>query len=394
LGEINAQVEDSLSGVRVVRSFTNEPLEQERFAQGNAQFTQLKAGAYFNMSCFSGGVELFSNIFNLITLVCGGYFVIRGQMSAGMLTAFLLYVGLFLQPIRKLTALVETYQRGMASFARFAEIMLVRPDIADREGARDAGELRGDIKFDHVSFRYNEGKAVLTDVCLDIRPGETIALVGPSGGGKSTLCNLIPRFYEAQSGAITIDGMDIRDMTQRSLRQNIGIVQQDVFLFSGTVRENIAYARDGASDDEIIAAASAAGAHAFIEQLPMGYDTYVGQRGVKLSGGQKQRVAIARIFLKNPPILLLDEATSALDNQTERIIQAALYDLSRQRTTLVIAHRLATIRGADRILVMTDEGVVESGDHAQLMELGGLYATLYNMQFEGMDEAIEDDTDE
>ena len=385
LGEINAGVEDSLSGVRVVKSFTNEEYEKKKFAVGNDRFTKVKDNTYYVMAHFHTMIGLFSNIFYLVTLVGGSYLVIKGEMSAGNLTAFILYVNLFLSPLQKITNLLETYQRGMAAFTRFAEIMSIKPDIEDKPGAAALPRPKGDIRFEHVSFRYNDSKAVLDDVNFDIYAGHTVALVGPSGGGKTTLCNLIPRFYDVTGGRITIDGHDIRDVTLKSLRDNIGIVQQDVFLFGGTVRDNILYGRPDATDEEVIEAAKLADAHEFIMKFENGYDTIVGQRGIKLSGGQKQRIAIARIFLKNPPILLLDEATSALDNATERIIQKSLSRLSENRTSLVIAHRLATIRNADCIFVMTDEGIAECGNHKQLIEKNGLYAQLYNSQFEGLE---------
>ena len=385
LGEINAGVEDSLSGVRVVKSFTNEDYENAKFAAGNQRFTKVKANTYYVMARFHTMIGLFSNAFYLVTLIGGAYFVLKGEMSAGNLAAFILYVNLFLSPLQKITNLIETYQRGMASFTRFADIMDIKPAIEDRPGAKQMSRPNGDIRFEHVSFRYNDSQTVLDDLNFEIYAGHTVALVGPSGGGKTTLCNLIPRFYDVTGGRILIDGQDIRDVTLKSLRENIGIVQQDVFLFGGTVRENILYGRPGASDEDVIAAAKLADAHDFIMHFPEGYDTVVGQRGVKLSGGQKQRIAIARIFLKNPPILLLDEATSALDNETERIIQRSLSRLSENRTSLVIAHRLATIRNADCIFVMTDEGIVESGNHQQLLEKNGMYARLYNSQFEGLE---------
>ena len=385
LGEINAGVEDSLSGVRVVKSFTNEDYENAKFEAGNQRFTKVKANTYYVMARFHTMIGLFSNAFYLVTLIGGAYFVLKGEMSAGNLAAFILYVNLFLSPLQKITNLIETYQRGMASFTRFADIMDIKPAIEDRPGAKQMSRPNGDIRFEYVSFRYNDSQTVLDDLNFEIYAGHTVALVGPSGGGKTTLCNLIPRFYDVTGGRILIDGQDIRDVTLKSLRENIGIVQQDVFLFGGTVRENILYGRPGASDEDVIAAAKLADAHDFIMHFPEGYDTVVGQRGVKLSGGQKQRIAIARIFLKNPPILLLDEATSALDNETERIIQRSLSRLSENRTSLVIAHRLATIRNADCIFVMTDEGIVESGNHQQLLEKNGMYARLYNSQFEGLE---------
>ena len=385
LGEINAGVEDSLSGVRVVKSFPNEDYENAKFEAGNQRFTKVKANTYYVMARFHTMIGLFSNAFYLVTLIGGAYFVLKGEMSAGNLAAFILYVNLFLSPLQKITNLIETYQRGMASFTRFADIMDIKPAIEDRPGAKQMSRPNGDIRFEHVSFRYNDSQTVLDDLNFEIYAGHTVALVGPSGGGKTTLCNLIPRFYDVTGGRILIDGQDIRDVTLKSLRENIGIVQQDVFLFGGTVRENILYGRPGASDEDVIAAAKLADAHDFIMHFPEGYDTVVGQRGVKLSGGQKQRIAIARIFLKNPPILLLDEATSALDNETERIIQRSLSRLSENRTSLVIAHRLATIRNADCIFVMTDEGIVESGNHQQLLEKNGMYARLYNSQFEGLE---------
>ena len=383
LGDINAKVEDSLSGVRVVKSFTGEEHERERFAEGNHSFTLVKAKAYLVMTQFSFAMNLFSGLMPICTLIIGGIFLIRREIGLGELTAFLLYVELFLKPLRTLENLTETYQRGMASFARFDEMMQQRPTILDKPDAVEVGRLKGKIEFADVGFGYNENSKVLRDINLTMEEGSVVALVGPSGGGKTTLCNLIPRFYELSMGAVTIDGIDVRDMTQKSLRQNIGIVQQDVYLFSGTVKENIAYGKMGATDDEIMEAAKRADAHDFIMAMENGYDTAVGQRGVKLSGGQKQRIAIARIFLKNPPILLLDEATSALDNETERIVQESLFQLSENRTTLIIAHRLATIRSADFILVMTDEGIVERGTHQELLAIDGLYARLYNAQFDG-----------
>ena len=383
VADINARVEDSISGVRVVKSFTNEWYEKEKFERDNRNFRRSKQRSFRVMAQFFSGVNFFSNLINLVVLSFGGYFVYRGQITLGTLVGFLLYVNMFLQPVRRISILVETYQRGMAGFHRFVETLQIKPDIVDRKDARPAGRLRGEIVFDRVTFSYNRDRSIIENVSLHIAPGETVALVGPSGAGKTTICNLIPRFYDVQKGSIRIDGVDVRDFTQRSLRQNIGIVQQDVFLFTGTIRENIAYGKIDTTDEEIIAAAKQANAHEFIMELEKGYDTYAGERRVMLSGGQRQRIAIARIFLKNPPILILDEATSALDSETEAVIQDALFKLSQNRTTLVIAHRLATVRRADRILVLTDDGIVEEGTHAQLLEKDGYYARLYRAQFAG-----------
>ncbi|NLA26582.1 MAG: ABC transporter ATP-binding protein [Firmicutes bacterium] len=383
VADINARVEDSISGVRVVKSFTNERYEKEKFEKDNWNFRLAKQRSYRIMAVFFSGVNLFANLISLVVLFCGGYFVHRGLITLGTLVGFLLYVNMFLQPIRRFSVLVETYQRGMAGFHRFVETLQIEPDIVDKKDARRADRLRGEISFEGVTFSYDRDKSIFQDVSLSIAPGETVALVGPSGTGKTTICNLIPRFYDIQKGSIKIDGTDIRDFTQRSLRQNIGIVQQDVFLFTGTIRENIAYGRLDTTDKEIVTAAKQANAHDFIMELEKGYDTYAGERGVMLSGGQRQRISIARIFLKNPPILILDEATSALDTETEALIQEALFELSRDRSTLVIAHRLATVRRAHRILVLTDDGIVEEGNHAQLLKKGGYYARLYHAQFDG-----------
>ncbi|NLA10872.1 MAG: ABC transporter ATP-binding protein [Firmicutes bacterium] len=383
VADINARVEDSISGVRVVKSFTNERYEKEKFERDNRNFRQAKQKSFRVMAEFFSGVNLLSNLISLVVVFFGGYFIYRGQITLGVLVGFLLYVNMFLQPIRRFSVLVETYQRGMAGFHRFVETLQIEPDIVDRKQARSAGRLAGEIVFDDVTFSYDRNKSIFKDISLRIAPGETVALVGPSGAGKTTICNLIPRFYDVQEGRILIDGTDIRDFTQRSLRQNIGIVQQDVFLFTGTIRENIAYGKLDTTAEEVIAAARQANAHDFIMELPKGYETYAGERGVMLSGGQRQRIAIARIFLKNPPILILDEATSALDSETEAMIQEALHKLSRDRSTLVIAHRLATVRRAHRILVLTDDGIVEEGTHEALLEKEGYYARLYRAQFGG-----------
>lgn len=381
VGDISAQVEDSITGIRLVKSFTNEAYELEKFSRASHALLEVRKRSYRILAHFLSGMNFFTNFTNAMTLLAGGALISYGRLTVSEFVAFLLYVGVFMKPVLRLTVLSEVYQRGMAGFHRFCEIMDEQPDFVDAPDAVDCGQLRGDIAFRDVSFSYDDRGKVVSHVDLTIRAGEAVAFVGPTGAGKSTLCNLIPRFYEIQSGSLTIDGTDIRRMTQESLRRNIGIVQQDVFLFSDSVRDNIAYGRIGASEAEIVAAAKLANAHEFIEKLPDGYDTFIGERGVKLSGGQKQRIAIARIFLKNPPILILDEATSALDNETEQKIQAALVELAKNRTTLMIAHRLATIRRADRILVVTEDGIAEEGNHEQLLAKQGIYHRLYQAQF-------------
>jgi len=383
IADVNAQVEDSISGIRVVKSFTNEWYEEEKFESGNFSFRESKEDSYKVMASFFVGVSFFSNLINLVVMVFGGIFVYYNQLTPGELVGFLLYVSMFMQPIRKLTTLIENYQKGMSGFARFVDTLNIDPDIKDDPKAICIDKVKGEVEFDNVTFSYNNRENVLNNISLSIKPGETVAFVGPSGGGKTTLCSLIPRFYEVDKGSVKIDGIDIRMITQRSLRENIGIVQQDVFLFSGTVRDNIEYGHIGATEEEIIEAAKKANAHEFIMSLEDGYNTYIGERGVKLSGGQKQRLSIARIFLKNPPVLILDEATSALDNETEKVIQDSLFDLSKNRTTLIIAHRLATIKNADRIVVLTDEGIEEEGTHKELLEKNGIYTRLYTAQFDG-----------
>ncbi|ABW17796.1 ABC transporter ATP-binding protein [Alkaliphilus oremlandii] len=383
IADVNAQVEDSISGIRVVKSFTNEWYEEEKFESGNFSFRESKEDSYKVMASFFVGVSFFSNLINLVVMVFGGIFVYYNQLTPGELVGFLLYVSMFMQPIRKLTTLIENYQKGMSGFARFVDTLNIDPDIKDDPKAICIEKVKGEVEFDNVTFSYNNRENVLNNISLSIKPGETVAFVGPSGGGKTTLCSLIPRFYEVDKGSVKIDGIDIRMITQRSLRENIGIVQQDVFLFSGTVRDNIEYGHIGATEEEIIEAAKKANAHEFIMSLEDGYNTYIGERGVKLSGGQKQRLSIARIFLKNPPVLILDEATSALDNETEKVIQDSLFDLSKNRTTLIIAHRLATIKNADRIVVLTDEGIEEEGTHKELLEKDGIYTRLYTAQFDG-----------
>jgi ATP-binding cassette subfamily B protein len=381
IADVNARVEDSVAGIRVVKSFTNEAFEERRFALNNQKFKEAKLRSYKIIAYSSVGIYALTRMISLIVLMCGAWFTFRGRLSYGDLVAFLLYVNIFFKPIEKISAFLESYPKGIAGFSRFLEILDTEPDIADAPDAIEVKSLKGWIRFHNVTFGYENHTKVLKGVNLEIAPGETVAFVGPSGAGKSTICSLIPRFYEIDGGSITIDGIDIRDMTQRSLRSQIGIVQQDVFLFNGTIRENIAYGRLDASEEEIRDAARRAMLEPLIASLPDGLDTVIGERGVKLSGGQKQRIAIARMFLKNPPILILDEATSALDTETEAAIQEALELLSVGRTTLVIAHRLATIKHADRIIVVTDAGVAEQGTHDELLALGGVYASLHHAQF-------------
>ena len=380
LGEINARVEDSLSGIRVVKSFANEDLENEKFAEGNHAFFNVKRRMYHNMAGFHSVTRMFDGIMYILVVCIGAIFMIKGRITAADLVAYLLYVTTLLASVRRLVEFTESFQRGITGIERFAEVMDVPVDIHDEPGAVALTNVRGELEFKDVSFAYSDGGAdVLSHINLHVSPGQSVALVGPSGGGKTTLCNLIPRFYEPQGGTIRIDGEDIRGYTLHSLRKQIGMVQQDVYLFSGTVLTNIEYGRPGASRDEIVEAAKLAGAHDFIMELEHGYDTYVGEHGVKLSGGQKQRISIARVFLKNPPILILDEATSALDNESEHLVQQSLEGLMKGRTTFTIAHRLTTIRGAATILVLTDEGIVEQGSHEELMARQGVYYNLYRM---------------
>ncbi|MFD2614544.1 ABC transporter ATP-binding protein [Paenibacillus gansuensis] len=381
IADVNARVEDSISGIRVVKSFGNESFERARFEKNNQAFRAAKLKSYFAISLSSSGIYMLTRFITLTVLVFGAWFAYQGKLTYGELVGFLLYVNIFLRPIEKINALLELYPKGMAGFRRFCELMDTEPDVKDAPNAVDVDRLRGDIEFKDVSFGYENHAHVLQNINLRIRAGETVALVGPSGAGKSTLCSLIPRFYEIDSGVLSIDGMDIRSMKQTSLRNQIGVVQQDVFLFNGTIRENIAYGRLGASDEEVEEAARQASLDGLIASLPDGLDTFIGERGLKLSGGQRQRLSIARIFLKNPPILILDEATSALDTETESLIQAALERLSHNRTTLIIAHRLATIRHADRILVVTEDGIAEEGRHEELLAAAGIYARLSSAQF-------------
>ncbi len=384
IADINAQIEDNLSGIRVVKSFANEEIEKGKFEVGNENFIKSKKNSYRYMGIYHAGLGAFTTMIQILVILAGAVLIVKGTVTVTDLVTFLLYINNFTEPVRKLINFTEQFQNGASGYERFLEILSVEPDIQDRKGAKEMTEVQGKIVFEQVSFHYEEHtEEVLQKIDLEVEPGEYIALVGSSGAGKSTLCSLIPRFYEVSEGAVKIDGVDIRDFTMRSLRKNIGIVQQDVYLFAGSVMENIRYGRPDATEEEVIMAAKHANAHEFIMGLPDGYHTYIGQRGIKLSGGQKQRLSIARVFLKNPPILIFDEATSALDNESEKVVQDSLERLAANRTTFVIAHRLSTIRNAGRILVLTEEGIVESGTHLELLEQGGVYAGLYNMQFEG-----------
>ncbi|MFS0863095.1 ABC transporter ATP-binding protein [Fredinandcohnia sp. 179-A 10B2 NHS] len=383
IADVNARVEDSVAGARVVQSFTNEEFEISRFKVDNRKFRKSKLGAYKVMGFTSSGIYFMTRLFVLIVFVVGAWLSFTGDLSYGELVGFVLYVNVLFKPIDKISALLELYPKGMAGFKRFTELLDAEPEVEDAKNAVDVPSLRGNIVFDKVTFSYeNQHKPVLENIDLQITAGETVAFVGPSGAGKTTICSLIPRFYDVDEGSISIDGFDIRDITKKSLRSQIGIVQQDVFLFTGTLRENIAYGMLNATDEQIKEAAKRAHLEDFIGGLPDGYETQVGERGLKLSGGQKQRIAIARMFLKNPPILILDEATSALDTETELIIQKALNELSKNRTTLVIAHRLATIRNADRIIVVTEEGIAEQGKHDELIAKGGIFANLHQVQYQ------------
>ncbi|MGU3544780.1 ABC transporter ATP-binding protein [Methylobacterium sp. A52T] len=381
VGAFNARIEENVGGMRVVQAFANEPHERALFALDNARYRDTKLEAYRLMAAGLSINYLGLRLVQIAVLLGGAAFVVRGDLTPGGFVGFLLLVGVFYRPLEKIGAVVETYPKGVAGFRRYQELLATEPDITDRRGARAVGALRGDIRFEGVGFGYGPGRPVFAGLDLAVAAGETVAFVGPSGVGKTTLCALLPRFYEVEAGRITVDGIDIRDITLASLRRQIGIVQQDVFLFAGTIRENIAYGRLDAAEAEIDAAARRARLGGLIDSLPEGLDTVVGERGVRLSGGQKQRIAIARVFLKNPPILILDEATSALDTETEREIQRALAELARGRTTLVIAHRLATIRDADRIVVLGEGGVVEEGRHAALLAAGGPYSRLHAAQF-------------
>ena len=385
VGEINAQVEDSLLGIRVVKSFANEPMEIDKFDRGNEEFVRIGRRKYRYMAGYNTTTRSFDGIMYIVVVIVGALFIIDGKITAADYMAYLLYISTLLTSIRRVVDYAEQFQRGMTGIERFCEIMDVQPDVNDAPGAKELTGVKGDVTFDHVSFHYNDNdRVVLADINETVKAGDKIALVGPSGGGKTTFCNLIPRFYDVSGGRILIDGQDIAGLTQRSLRENIGMVQQEVYMFSGTIYENIAYGLPGATREQVETAAKQAGADGFIRELPDGYDTYVGERGVKLSGGQKQRISIARVFLKNPPILILDEATSALDNESERLVQESLEKLSKGRTTFTIAHRLTTIRGATSIWVLTQDGIVEKGTHQELMAKKGKYYELYSMYTEDL----------
>ena len=380
IGDVNASLQDTLSGIRVVQSFANEDIERAKFKKSNEAFLVSKRDNYHCMGSFMSSNLFFQGMMYLVTLVYGGYLIAQGEMQTADLAMYALYIGIFISPIQILVELVEMMQKGLSGFRRFLDVMETESEIRDADNAAELTDVKGHVRYDHVSFHYSDDETpVLSDISIDIPAGKSIALVGPSGSGKTTICSLLPRFYDVTGGSITVDGKDIRGLTLKSLRSQIGMVQQDVYLFDGTIKDNIAYGKPGASDEEIIKAAKCASIHDFIMELPDGYDTYVGERGTRLSGGQKQRISIARVFLKNPPILILDEATSALDNESERWIQKSLEDLSKNRTTITIAHRLSTIRDADEIIVITEDGIAERGTHAELLSQNGLYAAYYNM---------------
>jgi ATP-binding cassette subfamily B protein len=385
IANVNSRVQDSLSGIRVVKSFANEEVESKKFRNSNLEFLESKETGYKMMGSFHAGNNFFEGLLYATVLVSGGFFIANGSLQLTDLAVYALYIGIFINPLDVLINFTEQFQKGYAGFKRFVEVLQTEPEIVDKKDAVPLTNVRGEIEYKDVSFYYDKTSEVLEKVTLSIEAGKTVALVGPSGGGKTTLCSLLPRFYDVTDGSVAIDGKDVRDVTLKSLRSNIGIVQQDVYMFAGSVRDNISYGKPGATDEEIIEAAKNANIHDFAMSLDYGYDTYVGERGTRLSGGQKQRLAIARVFLKNPKILILDEATSALDNESERHIQASLEQLSKDRTTIVIAHRLSTIRNADEIIVINDRGIQERGNHEMLLSKGGLYAKYYNMQFEGLE---------
>jgi ATP-binding cassette subfamily B protein len=385
IGDVNAQVEDTLSGIRVVKSFVNEETEKRKFAFENDRFLESRKNTYLNDAFFYQGVGLITQLITVTVVVFGGISITKATLDLADLITFLLYIGNFIEPIQKLTHMTEQFQEGMASFNRFMEIVEIEPEIQDSPHAIDLEVVRGTIEFKSVGFRYRDSHPhVLKNISLQVKAGDYVALVGSSGVGKTTLCSLLPRFYEVSEGQVCLDGIDIKDVTLSSLRRSVGVVQQDVYLFAGTVYENIRYGKPDAREAEVIEAAKRANAHEFILSLPDGYQTDIGQRGVKLSGGQKQRLSIARVFLKDPPVLIFDEATSSLDNESEKIVQESLERLATDRTTLVIAHRLSTIRNAKKILVLTEQGIEEQGTHAELLALQGTYARLYNMQFDSV----------
>lgn len=380
IGDINASLQDTLSGIRVVQSFANEDTELHKFNHSNEAFLESKKDNYRCMGTFMSSNLFFQGIMYLTTLIYGGYLIAMGQMQAADLAMYALYIGIFISPIQILVELVEMLQKGLSGFRRYLEVVETEPEIQDKEGAIDLKNVKGDVCYDNVSFHYSDdNKTVLSQVSIHIPAGKSVALVGPSGGGKTTICSLLPRFYDVTAGKVTIDGNDVRDLTLKSLRNQIGMVQQDVYLFDGTIRENIAYGKPDATDEEIKEAARRANMDDFIMQLPKQYDTYVGEKGTRLSGGQKQRISIARVFLKNPPILILDEATSALDNESERYIQKSLEELAKNRTTITIAHRLSTIKRSDEIIVITEDGIAERGTHETLLAKNGIYARYYNL---------------
>lgn len=382
IAEINGQIEDNLSGIRVVKSFANEKIENDKFKEGNDGFLSAKKNSYHYMGSFHAGLGAFTTLIQVNVILVGTFMIAKGNVNVSDLLTFLLYISVFTEPVRTLIDFTEQFQNGYTGFERFCEIMAIEPDIKDKDGAVELKNVKGDIRFEDVSFQYEENtEKVLSHINLNVPAGAYMALVGSSGAGKSTLCSLIPRFYDVTGGSVKIDGKDIRDLTLKSLRDHIGIVQQDVYLFVGTVYDNIRYGRPDATREEVIEAAKNANAHDFIMSLPNGYETDIGQRGIKLSGGQKQRLSIARVFLKNPPILIFDEATSALDNESEKVVQDSLEKLAKNRTTFVIAHRLSTIKNAEKILVLTDVGIEEEGTHEELLAKEGIYEKLYNMQF-------------
>lgn len=383
IAELNAELEDTLLGIRVVKSFAGEEREKKKFKKGNEEFFETKKDAYKYMAAFQSATRFSDGLLYVAVLVVGSAFMIKGKINSADLIAFLLYIQTLITSVRRIVEFTEQFQKGMTGIERFTEIMDEKPDITEKKDAEELKDVLGNIKFDNISFKYSDNaEHVLENINIEIKKGESVAVVGPSGGGKTTLCNLIPRFYDCDEGRILIDGKDIKDLTLSSLRNNVGVVQQDVYLFSGSVRDNILYGRPDASEEEVVAAAKAAGAHEFICSLKDGYDTYVGERGLKLSGGQKQRISIARVFLKDPSVIILDEATSALDNESERIVQKSLEELAKGRTAIIIAHRLTTIKNADRILLLTQNGIEEEGTHKELIASGGKYAKLYSMYTE------------